>query len=137
MNKIRNIMIIALLALVATSCGTTTKMKSVTAPASLQISLDDLNYLGETEISVSYSTYLYIISSINEVNGELYSRGNNKVVTINGMYDPYLSKAGYKLLEMFPGADYFQVVYKEDVKHKLFLGNEIYSKARVRAYSFK
>lgn len=137
MNKIKSIMIIVLFALVATGCGTTTRMKTVTAPASLQISLDDLNYLGETEISVHYSTYFYILSSVHEVNGEVYSRGNERIVSVNGMNDHFLNKAGYKLLEEFPQADYFQVVYKEDFKNKLFLGNEIVSKARVRAYSYK
>lgn len=137
MNKIRNIMIIALLAFTVTACGTTTRMKSVTAPASLQINLDDLEYLGETEISVSYSTYLYLFSSVSTVNGEVYSKGNNSIVSINGLNDHFLTKAAYKLVENFPRADYYQVVYQEQVKYKLFLGNEVVSKARVRAYSFK
>lgn len=137
MNKIRNIVIIVLLAFLVTGCGTTTRMKSVTAPAVMQISLENLNYLGETEISVSYSTYLYMFTSINTVNGEMFTPGNDRIVEINGLGDSYLNKAAYKLLETFPRADYFQVVYKEEVTHKLFLGDEIVAKARVRAYSFK
>ena len=48
-----------------------------------------------------------------------------------------LDKAAYKVMEQFPEARYYQVVSKQRVREKLFLGSNVTEKAVIRAYKFK
>lgn len=139
MNKIRNILIIVLLAGVLTGCGTLNRTKSFSPNfVQLQINMDDLNYLGETEVSVTYNTYLGIITSIDKVNGEVYNPAEKKIVNLEGLtLDNQLRKSTYKVVEQFPQATYYQLVYKNKNINRLFLGREVVATARIRAYNFK
>ena len=141
MNKVSKIILVVFLAFLVSSCGTVTRM-STFAPnkVQLQINMSDLNYLGETEISVSYSSYLGLIKSIEEINGVQYNPSDVKIVAIEGLdlkFDNVINKAAYKVVEEYPKATYFQVVYKKTEKNRLFLGNSTKSSAVIRAYSYK
>jgi len=143
MKKIKYIAISALLVVMFASCGTLTKTSSFTPNnVELQISMNDLNCLGETEVSVSYRTYLGFFSVVDEINGDIYDPTNVKTADLEGfginlITEKHLNKAAYKVVELYPGAAYYQVVSKTKSKDRLFLGNEVTVTARIRAYSFK
>ncbi len=109
----------------------------------LNLTMDDMEYLGETEISVEYRTYIGVIRVIDKVNGERYDSSNRETAVLSGgsrfSESPYsvLSKAAPKVLKEYPDADY--VVVASQTKHtvRLFLGSEVTMKAVVKAYSLK
>lgn len=125
-----------------TSCGSVTK-SSVFRPddVRLNIGMDDLEYLGETEISVSYSVYLGFISVTDKVNGEDYSYMEKKIARFDGpsggVIRGKLKKAAYKAVEEFPDATYFLTVYSKAEINRLFLGREVTKVAKFRAYKLK
>ena len=131
-------------ALLFTSCGTTTSTRSF-SPQITQLIYqnDDLEFVGETEISVNYSTWLFgIFYQIHTVNGVEYDSSNKKNTNLsNGISLPIMSsklnKATYKVVEQFPEARYFQVVRTTSEKEKLFLGREYTKKALIRAYKIR
>ena len=118
---------------------------SMYAPDStrLEITMDDLEYLGETEISVSYRTYLGFISVIDYLNGEPYDGverksdrfGMQKKVDLK-LYGR-LQRASYKLVDDFPDAEYYVVTRQTKSKTNLFLGGDVTVTAKVKAYRLK
>lgn len=130
------------LAALLTSCSVTRNRTYAPATSQLNIQMNDLEYLGETEISVEYRTYLGFIRVIDTINGVAYDgveinrtslkNGN----PIDGLYGR-LDRAACKVLEQFPTADYFVVVNQNQHRVRLFLGSEVTVKARVKAYAFK
>lgn len=143
MKHIIRILSVFLLVIMLAGCGTLTKSSS-NAPGVLQlnISMDDLEYLGESEIEVSYRCYLGFIRIVDQVNGVDYDRTNIKITFLNSQYNSgflkgVISKAAYKILEDYPEAEYFQPVIKTKVKDRLFLGTNSKIKAVVKAYKYK
>lgn len=131
-----------LCALCMVSCGTVQTNKPFTVgDIRLEMSMDDLNYLGESEISVEYDTYLGFITRIQKVNGEeynpLYTRKLNIPTQGLALSSEGMDLAAYKVLEDFPQAVYFQVVFERTETQKLFLGSVKKTTAKVRAYSLK
>ena len=124
------------------SCGTVTRT-SVFRPDDirLNVGMEDLEYLGETEVSVSYSVYLGFISITDKVNGEDYSYMEKKVTKFasptGGIMSGKLKKAAYKAIEDYPEATYFMPVYTKKEVNRLFLGREVTKIAKIRAYKFK
>lgn len=105
------------------------------------MTMDDLNYLGDSEISVEYNTYLGVITKIQKVNGEVYNPLHTRKLNIPtqnmSLRGMGLDLAAYKLLEEYPEATYFQVIFKRTEKERLFLGSINKTTAKVRAYSLK
>ena len=60
---------------------------SMTPEVRLNISLDDIEYLGESTISVSSRTYFGAIKRIDMVNGEVFDRHNNTSTSLMGNLD--------------------------------------------------
>ena len=55
------------------SCGTVQRSNSFEIKNTrlrLDMTMDDLNYLGESEISVEYDTYLGVFTKLQKVNGQ-------------------------------------------------------------------
>lgn len=136
--------ILCVLALVlSTACSVTRNRAYTPSTAQLNIQMNDLEYLGQTEISVDYRTYLGFISKIDRINGETYDGVQTRFTNINGGYlsapklYSRLGRAAYKATEEFPEANYFVVVSQCKHKTRLFLGSEVSVKATVKAYSFK
>ena len=106
----------------------------------LNVTMDDLEYLGETEISVDYRKYIGFISVIDAINGKVYDRVETKKLELSnvpeGLYR-YLDRASYKLVEDFPEADYYIVTMQKISRTMLFLGSDITVRARIKAYRFK
>lgn len=131
-----------LMLLILSSCGTLEKT-AVFRPndVRLNIGMNDLTYLGEVEVSVSYRTYLGFIRVIDQVNGEPYSSFNIKKTSfnqnMNGILSGPINKATYKAINVYPDATYFQPIYKTAHKNRLFLGKEVTTTATIRAYKFK
>ena len=127
--------------LVATSCGSVSKNSGFKYDqVRLEMSMNDLEYLGESEISVEYTTYLGIFNTIEKVNGEVYNPTHQRMLTLPGenlLLSNKLRHAAYKLVETYPDAVYFQVVFKSHDKEKLFLGSTNKETAKVRAYNIK
>ena len=110
-----------------TSCGSISKSRSYSFDdVRLEMNMNDLQYLGEQEISIEYTSYLGIIKSVEKVNGETYNPVNKKVLTMPrscNFRNRNLDKAAYKLVETFPNAVYFQIVFETKHIDRLFLGS--------------
>ncbi|MBQ4520346.1 MAG: hypothetical protein II999_07020 [Bacteroidaceae bacterium] len=141
--KLNNLLYALALVLCFTSCGTITKDQSFSAGRiSLEMNMDDLVCLGETEISAEYNTVLGVFTKLERINGEAYNPGEPKKklnipgqkFTLNGTG---MELAAYKLAEEFPQAVYFQIVYESTVKDRMFLGSVTKKTAKVRAYRLK
>lgn len=138
MNKYSYILVFFAVTLLS-SCGTV-RNSSVFRPddVRLEINMDDLNYLGETEVSISYDTYLGIFSSIDKVNGVDYNSLDQKEVSLRDVVlNGKINKAAYKILDEYPQASFFIPICKTSTTERLFLGKEVTETATVRAYSFK
>lgn len=114
---------------------------SMTPEVRLNISLNDIEYLGETTISVSSRTYFGYIKRIDKVNGVVFDRHNNTSVSLMGNVDIELQGdlklAADKVIKEFPEADYFvPAFYKEEV-YNLFLGQLSTQTMVVKAYKYK
>lgn len=124
------------------SCGTVQTNRPFTVgDIRLEMNMDDLNYLGESEISVECDTYLGFITKIRKVNGEPYDPFYTRRLSIPtqslSLKGEGLDLAAYKVLEDYPQATFFQVVFKSTEKERLFLGSVKKTTAKVRAYSLK
>ncbi len=141
--KIFKLIAICAISLVATSCGSITKNRSYSFDeVRLNMNMNDLVYLGEAEISVEYSTYLFgAFKSVERVNGEMYNPTHETRLSIPSnscnFTNGNLELAAYKLVETYPDAVYFQVVFETSKKDKLFLGSLNKEYAKVRAYKLK
>lgn len=133
----------AFVALTCAACSVTRTGTFAPAVTQLDIRMSDLEYLGQTEISVEYRTYVGFITVIDRINGELFTGEERCHVRFDsrcgaGLYlDGRLRLAACKALEEFPQADYFLPVNCTRSKTRLFLGGEVTEKAVVKAYSFK
>ena len=114
---------------------------SMTPEVRLNISLDDIEYLGESTISVSTRSYFGCIKQIDMVNGEVFDRHNNTTTSLMGNLDIKLhgdiALAAGKVIQDYPEADYFvPVSYKDEVTH-LFLGKLSTKTMVIKAYKYK
>jgi hypothetical protein len=142
MNKLKNNTAIVLLlasVFLLNACGTITKNTFSPQKVELRANVKDMRLLGETEVSVSYRTYLGLFSTIDQVNGVDYDSDNPTITKLNNSFfqDRKLEKATYKAIDEFPEADYYQIAYKKIEVVRLFLGSEVKVTARIRAYSFR
>ena len=141
MKKIYYITVVTAV-LMLVSCGTLDRAKSFGPDdVRLNIGMDDLAYVGQVEVNVTYRTYLGFIRVIDQVNGEDYSSFAVKKADFNSHAGLALGgpirKATYKAMETFPEAAYFLPVYKTVRKNRLFLGSETTTTAVIRAYKFR
>ena len=143
MKLLKYIICAAALVLGLASCSVTRHSAYTPTLTQLSIQMDDLEYLGEVEISIEYRRYLGIFTVTDSINGEEYDRKEIKSFPIynNGyMTDallPGLQKASSKILEVYPKADYFIVTNQTTERVQLFLGSQVVAKAKVKAYSLK
>ena len=100
--------------------------------------MSDLEYVGETEVEISYSRYLIFFRKIHTLNNETYDSSKKKYAYLDcdGKLTG-LQKASYKAIEEFPEGRYFQVVRRTKVQTRLFLGSEVQEKAIIRVYKYK
>ena len=136
---------VAFVLMSAVSCGVITRSSYKPTTSQLNIMMSDLEYLGETEISITYDTYLGIFSRIRKINGADFdpaviqhaSLPASQGAVILASLGRKLNRASYLVFEKFPEADYFIVTRQVSRKTVLILGKEVESKATVKAYRFK
>ena len=113
--------------------------QSTYSPRAVQYNLcmADFEYLGETEISVEYRTYLGVFRSIDVVNGEKYDGKKTVYTKLSGCTSLMLNRAAYKVWEEYPDADYLVVSRSQRSTERLLLGGEVKISAKVKAYKLK
>jgi len=103
--------------------------------------MNDLVFLGESEITCEYDTYLGFIRHLNKVNGETYQPSHKVKMTIPQRGLHFSSKgiklASSKLMQEYPEARYFQIVMETKDTDVMFLGSTTKRTVKVRCYKFK
>jgi len=106
----------------------------------LELSLDDLGYLGEETVSIKYRNYIFF-KTIDSINNHPYMRRVENNGYLNGLNDIRLSKklnmATYKVLEDYPQADYFVISNRTINTQKMFMGKIVKEYATIKAYKFR
>lgn len=135
------ILMLFVLLLGLSSCGTLTKNNSFSAKTELRMNMNDLVFLGESEISCEYDTYLGFIRQLNKVNGEQYVPGSTVKLNIDyqglSLKGKGMQMAAAKLLKEYPEGRYFQIVMETSETDVMFLGSTTRRCAKVRVYKFK
>ena len=139
--KIYKVLLIAVATLALTACGTLKSSRPYKIGATeLRITMNDLEFLGESEISCEYDTYLGFIHQINKINGENYQPGNDVklnlpqgLLNLNGKG---MKLAAAKILQDYPEATYFIKVMDTKDTDVLFLSSTTKRTAKIRAYKF-
>lgn len=129
-----------------TSCGSIKGYQkapavSMTPEVRMNVSLDDVEFLGETTITVDSRSYFGIFQRIDKVNGITFDRRRNTAVNLYGNLEINIPKelkyAAEKVLTDFPEADFFSPgVYKEEV-NRMFLGKIKTETMVIKAYKYK
>ena len=112
----------------------------------VELKLDDIQYLGETEISYEYSKYLFIGTRVISINGELPDNSEKHYVNLptSGLvqsfftfFEPNMKRALYKAYLEYPNANSFEITTNNVETHRMFLGRKIRKSATVKAYKYK
>ena len=144
----RNILKLIVLTIVLSSCAVTNTHNfrdSLRSRSYVELKLDDIQYLGETEISYEYSRYLFVGTRVISINGELPNNSEKHYVelptsvleNIWSIFEPNMKRALYKAYLEYPNADYIEITTTNVETHKMFLGRKIRKSATVKAYKYK
>ena len=115
----------------------------------VELHLSDIQYLGETEVSFEYSTYLGLGTRVVAINGE---RPDNS--KIEAVFLPIsipakalrwyywrqtftFNRSLYKAYEEFPDADYLEVSSSTIEQHNMFLGRKVKEIKKIKAFRYK
>lgn len=141
MRLIKLFLIMAVSVVALSSCSVVRHNTYTPNSVQLNISMDDLQKLGEVEISVDYSTYLGFIRKVSAINGVAYDgKVIRKVIvpnTLAGNLPAPLKRAMYKVYDEYPEAEYIVVSSTRSEKSRLFLGGETKATATIKVYKFK
>jgi hypothetical protein len=128
-----------------TSCGSLKSYQKAPAASmmpevKLNVDLNEVEFLGETTITVNSRSYLGIFHRVDKVNGTIFDRRRNTSVNLYGELDMRipgdLKFAAEKVLTEFPDADFYAPgVYKEEV-NQMFLGRSTMQTMVVKAYKY-
>jgi hypothetical protein len=144
----KNIFKLVVLSLIVTSCSVTNSHNfedSLKSRSYVELKLDDIQYLGETEISYEYSRYLFIGTRVISINEELPDNSEKHYVelptsvlgNIWSIFEPNMKRALYKAYIEYPNADYLEITSTNVETHRMFLGRKIRKSATVKAYKYK
>jgi len=146
-KNIQKLLSVAVISLILSSCSvyTNSNIKTgTTMPDNvrLNMTLDDYELLGKTEIEAEYHRYLGFISYLNTINGQPVTNNFNYVdlkgrrhIQIDG--NRQLSKALYKAYKEFPEADFLMPTMSTMEVQQMFLGRKIKVTAKVKAYKIR
>jgi hypothetical protein len=136
-----------LLMLLLSSCASTNTSRSGRSSSFLpdmvrfDLTSNDVEFLGEMDISVNYSQYLGIIKIFELINNqEVSARTVNSMVIYgkrNVPLSPVLDRALYDVYIKYPNADFTIPVYVIEEQQNLFMGKKIKKTARIKAYKIK
>jgi hypothetical protein len=144
----RNILKLIVLTIVLSSCAVTNSHNfgdTLRSRSYVELKLDDIQYLGETEISYEYSRYLFIGTRLISINGEFPDNSEKHYVeiptsvlgNIRSIFEPNMKRALYKAYLEYPNADYIEITTTNIETHRMFLGRKIRKSATVKAYKYK
>tara|TARA_R110000868_G_scaffold40374_3_gene139369 strand:+ start:219 stop:671 length:453 start_codon:yes stop_codon:yes gene_type:complete len=147
-NKIKYIFSIAALAFLLSSCSSsrsvTTMRTASTTPdiVRLEMTLDDYEFLGETEIEVEYLTYFGLFNYVNTINGNAVTARNKSFVYLRGrtpinLGSPLLNRALIKAYTAYPDADFLMPSMTAKEIEQLFLGKKVKMRATIKSYKIK
>ena len=136
------ITLFVVLATMLASCSITSKSSFVPDCTQLNLSLDDMEYLGDVSVSIDYDRYLGIFKKIHKINGIIYNGEKTDRVKMSIFQggvsvDPIINRALPKVYEIYPEADYVVFVNQSAHTEVLFLGSERSLSARLKVYKFK
>lgn len=147
MVKYKFIIITTLVVTLFTSCGTLYEKNKVRTTSlipdivRLDMNIEQLELLGEQQISVDYRTYLGFIHALDSINNVAYDRRNITKVVFKGTKDfilpRYLNHAAVKVIEAFPDADYYVPMYSSCKENRMFLGRKTQKTMIIKAYKLK
>ncbi|MBI4945942.1 MAG: hypothetical protein HY840_06030 [Bacteroidetes bacterium] len=134
-----------------TSCGiglrTTRSARSASFMPNdvrLNVTMDDYQYLGTQEVSVSYKKYLGLFTFYNEINGKETTLRNINLVNLSGpsaigfyKLDFSLFRALYVAMVNHPDADFVVPVSLVTEKEQMFLGSNVKKTLKVKIYKIK
>jgi len=109
----------------------------------IELEIDDIQLLGETEISYKYSRYLGLIIRTISINGKQPDNSNKHYVNLPvsqsfwSFFDLKMKRALYKAYVEFPEADYFEIKNTNTQSHQMFLGAKIKKTVTLKAYKYK
>ncbi|MBI3502652.1 MAG: hypothetical protein HY063_12750 [Bacteroidetes bacterium] len=110
----------------------------------LNVTMDDYQYLGTEEVSVSYKRYLGFFTFYNEINGKETTLRNINIVNLYGhsaigftKYDFTLLRALYAAMVKHQDADFVMPVSLVTEKEQMFLGSNVKKTLKVKVYKIK
>ena len=114
----------------------------------IELGLNDIEYLGETEISYEYSRYLFVGKRLIGINGEQPDNSEKHYVRLpftpwqqfGSLFDftsKFMSRALYKVFTDYPDADYIEVTSTNIETHSMFLGRKVKETSIVKAYKYR
>ena len=153
MYKLKNIIFlisIIVFASLFSSCGvsTTKLMRTGTFMPNdvrLNMTLDDFQYLGESEVTIEYSKYFGFITVFKLINGKEVARRNHSIMSLEGngnfsmplMLNQKLRRALFDVHIKYPNADFIVPVNIITESEGMFLGSNIKQKIKVKGYKIK
>lgn len=107
--------------------------------AYVELKIDDIEFLGETEISYEYSRYLIFMTRLISINGVRPDNGNKHYVNLytGTFFNRKMQRALHKAYVEFPEADYFDMKNSNTETHRMFLGRKTKLTATVKAYKYR
>lgn len=152
MQKVKTILLSTIVCfLLFTSCGiglrTSRSARSATFMPNdvrLNVTMDDYQYLGSQEVSVTYKRYLGFFTFYNEINGQETTLRNINIVNLSGptaitffKYDFTLLRALYAVMVKHTDADFVVPVSIVTEKEQMFLGSNVKKTLKVKIYKIK
>ena len=142
---------VILCSILLTSCGIGLRTSRSARSASfmpndvrLNVTMDDYQYLGTQEVSVTYKTYFGFLKFYNEINGQETTLRNINIVDLYGRssigfgkYDFTLLRSLYAVMVSHPDADFVVPVSVITEKEQMFLGSNIKKTLKVKIYKIK
>ena len=109
----------------------------------LNMTMDDFQYLGTQEVSVSFKRYFGAFTVFNEINNQEVAKRTVNVVNLYGTsnlpikYDPMLLRALYAALVKVPDVEFVVPISIVTETDQMFLGANITRKMKVKMYKIK
>lgn len=138
---------VSLIFLLLSSCASINTTRSGNSSSFLpdiikmDLTPNDVELIGEMDISVKYSQYLLFFRIFELINDQEVSARTVNTMAMYGKRNlplcPSLNRALYDVYIKYPEADFTIPVYVIEEQQNLFLGKKIKKTARIKAYKIK
>jgi hypothetical protein len=144
---IRINIVICLILFLITSCASINTSRSGRSSTflpdiiKLDLTSNNVEFIGEMDISVKYSQYIGIFKIFELINDKEVSKRTVNYTVLYGKHNlplsPILERALYDVYIKYPDADFVVPAYVIEEQQNLFLGKKIKKTARIKAYKIK